>query len=161
MQLWDDLKEGSARVMLVGATNRPQFVDSAIQRRFDQSLFVGPPSEADRADMFRVILDGVLVGEGFDWARCAALTMDYTPSDIVALCKAASLALARANRIMGASAQAEPKRLSLQVPSAITPNPHTTNTARMSHITPHHIERNSLRLNSDSTAASSVVPSLC
>lgn len=41
MQSWDSAVGDKAKVLVVGATNRPQDLDAAIQRRFDQSYLIG------------------------------------------------------------------------------------------------------------------------
>lgn len=38
MQLWDSLQHSSSRVFIIGATNRPQDIDPAVQRRFERSF---------------------------------------------------------------------------------------------------------------------------
>jgi SpoVK/Ycf46/Vps4 family AAA+-type ATPase len=76
-------------VMVIGATNRPQDLDAAVQRRFEQSFLIGAPDEADRKAIFKVVLRHTKLSENFDFAACARLTEGFTPSDIVALCKQA------------------------------------------------------------------------
>eukprot|EP00596_Hydrurales_sp_CCMP1899_P005552 CAMPEP_0119034480 /NCGR_PEP_ID=MMETSP1177-20130426/1468_1 /TAXON_ID=2985 /ORGANISM="Ochromonas sp, Strain CCMP1899" /LENGTH=418 /DNA_ID=CAMNT_0006991939 /DNA_START=336 /DNA_END=1592 /DNA_ORIENTATION=+ len=103
MQLWDALSASSTpmpstgdnatttapRILIIGATNRPQDLDAAIQRRFERSFLVGPPDERTRALVFKAILRDTETERGFDYKQCARLTDGYTPSDITALCKAA------------------------------------------------------------------------
>lgn len=76
-------------VMVMGATNRPQDLDAAVQRRFEQSFLIGAPEEADREAIFKAVLRNTKLSENFDFGACARLTEGFTPSDIVALCKAA------------------------------------------------------------------------
>lgn len=89
MQLWDQLGRSNPGVLVVGATNRPQDVDAAIQRRFERSFLIGPPNEHARADIFRLVLKNTQLDAAFDFGRCAASTEGYTPSDITNVCKAA------------------------------------------------------------------------
>lgn len=91
MQLWDTLqaKDQRNKVIIIGATNRPQDLDPAIHRRFERSFLVGPPDMPTRELVFKAILRNVPKEPGFDFAACARLTDGYTPSDITALCKAA------------------------------------------------------------------------
>ena len=93
MQLWDELSRSKdSRVMVVGATNRPQDLDAAIQRRFERSYFVDMPNEAARNSIVRKLLksSNVAVATHFDYKACATMTTGYSPSDIVNLFKAAA-----------------------------------------------------------------------
>ena len=49
MQLWDELSRTDNRVLVIGATNRPQDLDAAIQRRFERSYLVSMPNESARS----------------------------------------------------------------------------------------------------------------
>ena len=91
MQLWDELVQCDARVVIIGATNRPQDLDSAIQRRFERSFLVGYPTDKGaRVEVLKAILSEVQVAQDFDWEAAAKLTEGYSPSDMHALCKAAA-----------------------------------------------------------------------
>jgi SpoVK/Ycf46/Vps4 family AAA+-type ATPase len=91
MQLWDDIfRDPSNQVMVIGASNRPQDLDAAIQRRFERSYLVGMPDERARIGIFRKLLHPVKVEDGFSYKRCSIMTAKYTPSDIVSICKAAA-----------------------------------------------------------------------
>jgi SpoVK/Ycf46/Vps4 family AAA+-type ATPase len=48
------------RVVVVGATNRPDLLDSALMRpgRMDRLIYVGVPDEASRANIFQLGLKG-------------------------------------------------------------------------------------------------------
>ena len=90
MQLWDGLINDGSRVMVIGASNRPQDLDAAIQRRFERSFLIALPNHKSRIEVLKVMLRGVSVDYDFDWSHAASLTQGYTPSDLQALCKAAA-----------------------------------------------------------------------
>ena len=90
MQLWDELSRSGAKVFVFGASNRPEDLDAAIQRRFEQSLLIPIPDHSGRCEIFEKVLNNIELEEGFDIDRCAALTPNYTPSDIVSLCRSAA-----------------------------------------------------------------------
>ena len=73
MQLWDALLSSSSPVVVIGATNRPQDIDAAIQRRFERSFLVGPPNQETRVTIFKVMLRD-LPTELFDFETAATLT---------------------------------------------------------------------------------------
>jgi SpoVK/Ycf46/Vps4 family AAA+-type ATPase len=57
MQLWDGLTTGrNDRILIFGATNRPDNLDDAVLRRFVVQYEVGKPGTAQRADILKVIL---------------------------------------------------------------------------------------------------------
>ena len=90
MQLWDDLLESKSKVLVLGATNRPQDLDAAIQRRFERSFLIGLPDATSRKQVLELLLRDVEKERGFSMRLCAKMTEGYAPSDLVALCKAAA-----------------------------------------------------------------------
>lgn len=89
MQLWDGLATTEADVLIIGATNRPQDLDPAVQRRFERSFLLSLPDEESRLDIFRKALASVPKEKGFDFSLCSRLTEGYASSDIAMVCKAA------------------------------------------------------------------------
>jgi SpoVK/Ycf46/Vps4 family AAA+-type ATPase len=59
MQLWDEVKRHNLRITIFGATNRPQDIDSAIQRRFERAMMIGLPDHAARMEIFKKISKNV------------------------------------------------------------------------------------------------------
>jgi SpoVK/Ycf46/Vps4 family AAA+-type ATPase len=53
--------EGLKEVAIVAATNRPEILDKALMRpgRFDYLIYVGPPDEEARKDIFRIYLSSI------------------------------------------------------------------------------------------------------
>ena len=90
MALWDSVISSKCRITVIGATNRPQELDPAIQRRFERSYLIGIPDFKARKEIFKIVLRNTILEKDFDYHRCAELTENYTPSDIIAVCKAAS-----------------------------------------------------------------------
>src|SRR5262249_12713610 len=79
------------KFIMIGATNRPQHVDPAVARRFDNSLLVGPPDQYDRQDIFRCILrDQYKVEGSIDYHEAALKSDGFAASDIANVCRAAS-----------------------------------------------------------------------
>jgi len=70
-------------VLILAATNMPWDVDTAMKRpgRFSRQIFVPPPDEAARAEIFRLKLDGVPV-ESIDFAAAAKATPHFSGADI-------------------------------------------------------------------------------
>lgn len=90
MQLWDELADSKSKVLILGATNRPQDLDAAALRRFERSFLIGLPDEAARKEVLEVLLHEVEKEKNFSMRTCAKMTEGYAPSDLVALCKAAA-----------------------------------------------------------------------
>jgi len=61
-------KGEGARVVVIGATNRPDLLDEALVRpgRLDSFIYVGPPDEASRKKILELNLRGVAGGEKLD-----------------------------------------------------------------------------------------------
>ncbi len=78
-------------VFVLGATNHPWDVDSALRRpgRFDRTLLVLPPDAGARAEIFKYHLRDRPIA-GIDLGRLAAQTDDFTGADIAHVCETAT-----------------------------------------------------------------------
>jgi SpoVK/Ycf46/Vps4 family AAA+-type ATPase len=90
MSLWDQVLSAKCSITIIGATNRPQELDPAIQRRFERSYLIGIPDFKARKEIFKLVLRNTILESKFSFSRCAEITENYSPSDIIAVCKAAS-----------------------------------------------------------------------
>src|SRR4029078_11002854 len=83
----DGAESDNDGILVIGATNAPWHVDSALRRagRFDHVAFVAPPDEAARREIPRVDLRGEAPGEGVDVARLARETEGFSGADLSAL----------------------------------------------------------------------------
>ena len=89
---------GVSRILVVGATNRPHMIDTAILRagRMDKRIFVGPPDFEARKDMFRIFLSGRPYDKDINFDELAKKTEFYVGSDIeLIVTQAARLAVAK------------------------------------------------------------------
>lgn len=93
MQLWDGLAvdDGGAMVVVLGATNRPYDVDSAILRRMPRAFEVGLPSKTDRLSILRKIMLNTATEPGLSLEDVAEVTSGYSGSDLKELCRAAMM----------------------------------------------------------------------
>ena len=90
---------GDQGVLVVGATNRPHMIDTAILRagRMDKRIFVPPPDFSARNDLFRLCLRGRPIAEGIDTEKLARLTENYVSSDIELIVNEAARAAIKGN----------------------------------------------------------------
>ncbi|RYH12580.1 ATP-binding protein [archaeon] len=49
----------SARVVIIGATNRPEELDEAVRRRFVKRIYIPLPDDESRRDLLNTLLKGV------------------------------------------------------------------------------------------------------
>lgn len=75
---------GSSKILVVGATNRPHMIDTAILRsgRMDKRIFVGPPDLEARRDLFKICLSGRPYDKKIDFEKLAKMSENYVGSDI-------------------------------------------------------------------------------
>lgn len=75
---------GNNNILVVGATNRPHMIDTAILRsgRMDKRIFVGPPDFEARRDLFKICLSGRPYDKDIDFEKLAKMTENYVGSDI-------------------------------------------------------------------------------
>uniref|UniRef100_A0A4W2IIV8 microtubule-severing ATPase n=1 Tax=Bos indicus x Bos taurus TaxID=30522 RepID=A0A4W2IIV8_BOBOX len=83
---------GDDRVLVMGATNRPQELDEAVLRRFTKRVYVSLPNEETRL----LLLKNLLCKQGSpltqkELAQLARMTNGYSGSDLTALAKDAAL----------------------------------------------------------------------
>ncbi|VFQ68860.1 unnamed protein product [Cuscuta campestris] len=90
-------------VTVIAATNRPDKIDPALLRpgRFDRLLYVGPPDENDREDIFNIHLRKTPCGSDVCVKELALLTKGCTGADISLICREAAMAAIEEN--LGAS----------------------------------------------------------
>jgi cell division protease FtsH len=91
--------DSSTGVIVIGATNRPDVLDSALLRpgRFDRRVAVQPPDRAGRQKILEVHTRGVLVGPDVDLGLIAATTPGMVGADLANLVNEAALLAARRN----------------------------------------------------------------
>ncbi|MDQ2809384.1 MAG: ATP-binding protein, partial [Chloroflexota bacterium] len=121
----DGAEGDNSGVLVIGATNSPWHVDSALRRpgRFDKVVFVAPPDEAARHDILRLHLRGKPAGEDADAARIAHETEGYSGADLRALVDTAAEAALqeamRTGRLAPITTQGLLRALRQQRPSTI------------------------------------------
>jgi transitional endoplasmic reticulum ATPase len=81
----DGVQSDNEGVLVLAATNAPWSVDPAFRRpgRFDRIIFVEPPDDKAREDIYTSMLVGKPVGE-IDVKKIAAAAKDYSGADIKA-----------------------------------------------------------------------------
>ena len=89
----EELKE----VIVIGATNRPDMVDSALLRpgRLDRLIYIQPPDKEERKKIFEVHLKGKPIGADVDVTKLAERTEGYVGADIGAIVKEAVMSALR------------------------------------------------------------------
>ncbi|KAF4592539.1 AAA family ATPase [Ophiocordyceps camponoti-floridani] len=85
--------EALTGVLVLAATNRPEAIDPALLRpgRFDQVLYVGPPDQAAREDVFSVHLRGLSLASDVDVCDLARRAEGYSGAEIRAVCNEAGV----------------------------------------------------------------------
>jgi cell division protease FtsH len=88
---------GTEGVIVLGATNRPEVLDSALLRpgRFDRRVFVNPPDRDGRRMILEVHTRDVPLGDDVDLDRIAASTPGMVGADLRNLVNEAALTAAR------------------------------------------------------------------
>jgi transitional endoplasmic reticulum ATPase len=75
-------------VTVIAASNRPDIIDPALLRpgRFDRSIYIAPPDEEARLEIFKIHTEGKPLASDVDLEKLAKKTQDYTGADIAAIC---------------------------------------------------------------------------
>ena len=87
----DGFHSDNRDILVLGATNTPWFVDSALRRpgRFDRVLFVAPPDLEARVEILHIHLKGKPVEE-IDYVKVAKKTERFSGADLQAVVEAAA-----------------------------------------------------------------------
>uniref|UniRef100_K9J312 Nuclear valosin-containing protein-like n=1 Tax=Desmodus rotundus TaxID=9430 RepID=K9J312_DESRO len=98
----DDLNSvaATARVLVIGATNRPDSLDPALRRagRFDREICLGIPDEASRERILQTLCRKLRLPGTSDFRHLAHLTPGFVGADLMALCREA--AVCAVNRVL-------------------------------------------------------------
>jgi len=98
LTLMDSLKP-SSNVMVIGATNRPNVIESALRRpgRFDRELEIPIPDEDGRHEILRIKTKDMAMDESVNLFQIARDTHGYVGADISQLTLEAALQCIRSN----------------------------------------------------------------
>ncbi|MBQ5896312.1 MAG: AAA family ATPase [Bacteroidaceae bacterium] len=77
-------RTGEKGIFIIGATNKPDILDSAIMRsgRFDKKYFIGNPNREARTALFKLHLESRPYDFGIDYETLADKTEGYVSADI-------------------------------------------------------------------------------
>lgn len=89
----DGLDEQAEQVTVIGATNKPDDIDEAIQRsgRLGKNIHVGVPDSEAREEIFNIHLEDKRTDDSVDVAELVRLTDGYVGADIEQITKDAAL----------------------------------------------------------------------
>ncbi|MEM3437622.1 MAG: CDC48 family AAA ATPase [Nitrososphaerales archaeon] len=92
LSLMDGLSE-RGRVVVIGATNRPESIDPALRRpgRFDREVEIGVPNADARLEILQIHTRGMPLTSDVDLKKIAQETHGYSGADLRALCREAAL----------------------------------------------------------------------
>jgi len=92
LALMDGLKP-RGRVVVIGATNRPNALDPALRRpgRFDREIEIGVPNKQGRLEILQIHTRGMPLAEDGDLEKIANVTHGFVGADLEALCKEAAM----------------------------------------------------------------------
>ena len=92
LTLMDGL-QSRGKVVVIGATNRPNAVDPALRRpgRFDREIEIGVPDRQGRLEILQIHTRGMPLAEDVDLGKIADITHGFVGADLQALCKEAAM----------------------------------------------------------------------
>src|SRR5919205_545978 len=81
------------KIVVIGATNRPNAIDPALRRpgRFDREIEIGIPDEQGRLDILLIHTRGMPLTENVDLESIARVTHGFVGADLEALSKEAAM----------------------------------------------------------------------
>jgi transitional endoplasmic reticulum ATPase len=92
LALMDGL-EARGKVVVIGATNRPNALDPALRRpgRFDREIEIGVPDKEARFEILQIHTRGMPLADDVDLEKIAEMCHGYVGADLAALCKEAGM----------------------------------------------------------------------
>ena len=80
-------------VIVLGATNRPDLIDSSLMRpgRFDRVIATSVPDKESRKAIFKIHTEGMPLAKDVDMKKLVEQTEGFTGADVAGLCKEAGL----------------------------------------------------------------------
>ena len=96
LSLMDGLNS-RGKVVVIGATNRPNSIDEALRRpgRFDREIEIGVPDRHGRMEILQIHTRGMPLASDVDLGHIADKTHGYVGADLAALCREAAMAALR------------------------------------------------------------------
>ena len=88
----DGLRE-RGKVVVIGATNRPDALDPALRRpgRFDREIEIGIPDRNGRYEILQIHTRGMPLADDVDLEKLADITHGFVGADLASLCKEAAM----------------------------------------------------------------------
>jgi transitional endoplasmic reticulum ATPase len=92
LALMDGL-QARGKVVVIGATNRPNALDPALRRpgRFDREIEIGVPDRDGRLEILQIHTRGMPLTKDVELKDLAGVTHGYVGADLAALCKEAAM----------------------------------------------------------------------
>ncbi|GLV45591.1 smallminded [Carabus blaptoides fortunei] len=108
--------ENGDRVLVIGATNRPDSLDPALRRagRFDREVCLGIPNIESRCQILKVLTAKLALTPDFDYMYVAKYSPGFVGADLMALTREA--AMAAINRVFADLKNRPPPPPSVQIP---------------------------------------------
>lgn len=91
MTLWDGLTSGTDRILVLGATNRPNDIDPAILRRMPKRFAIRLPNYEQRLKILSLMLSHTKLASGFSIEELARRTDGLSGSDLKETCRNAAM----------------------------------------------------------------------
>ncbi len=111
-------------VVVIGATNRPDFMDPSILRpgRFDRLIYVPPPDDKGRYEILRIYTMSMPLAADVDLRKLAAMTEGYSGADLESLCREAAMSALRRDKDVQQVSWSDFQEALKSVKPSITPN---------------------------------------
>lgn len=86
-------------IVIIGATNRPDIIDTALLRpgRFDRIILTPPPDRAQRLDIFKIHTKSMPMAKDVKLEELCERTEGYVGADIESVCREAAIMALREN----------------------------------------------------------------
>jgi len=96
LTMMDGLKS-RGKVIVIGATNRPNSLDPALRRpgRFDREIAIGVPNKQGRLNILKIHSRNMPLAKDVNLNKLAEITHGFVGADIAALCKEAAMSVLR------------------------------------------------------------------